>query len=81
MWKVFGFDTFDEHRYPIQPLHEFEIEADARAAVRTELEKISNEQHAGPDEDPDDDATLQDMVLLVHPDGFEEVFNTNNLKF
>lgn len=80
MWEVYGFDTFANERYRILPEWQFEEEARARVAVRTTLEKILKEQPTEEAGDPDEEGSVQDYVILVHPDGTEEVFNTNHLK-
>lgn len=78
-WKVFGYDSFDERRYPVFPVNEFDEESAARQRVKEELMTI---ERAQPRDDPGDreESEYQDYVILVHPDGVtEEVFNTSHL--
>ncbi len=79
-WLVFGFDTFSNERYVIFPQHEFDKEATAREMVRSTLLEIERDQPKEDTGDPDEDGSIQDYVILVHPDGVEEVFDTNHLK-
>ena len=77
-WKVFGFDTFSNERYRILPQHEFAEERTAREAVKKKLAEIERDQpDAG---DPDEEGSIQDYVILVHPDGTEEPFTTKCLE-
>ena len=79
-WFVFGFDTFSNERYRIFPQHEFDTEASARDVVRSTLLEIERDQPREDAGDPDEDGSIQDYVILVHPDGTEEVFNTNHMR-
>ena len=79
-WQVFGFDTFANERYRILPQHEFDDEQAARRVIRGKLEEIEHDQPLEDGDDPDDPHSTQDYVILVHPDGTEEPFNTNNIR-
>lgn len=78
VWKIFGFDTFENERYPILPQHEFDGEKKARTAVQAKLLEIAEDQPREDAGDPDEEGSIQDCVILVHPDGTEEAFNSNH---
>jgi hypothetical protein len=79
-WKVYGYDTFSNNRYPILPQHEFDTEALARQTVKDKLAEIERDQPAKDAGNPDEAGSIQDTMILVHPDGSEEAFNINHLQ-
>ena len=79
-WGVYGLDTFENRKYPIQPTSEFENEQLARVAVRETLVGIKIDQPAEDAGDPFEEGSIQDTVILVHPDGSEEGFTTKDLQ-
>ena len=76
-WRLKGFDTFSNEPYDIPG--EFTEESAARAAVRKMLEEILAWQPTEDAGDPDEENSIQDYVILVHPDGTEEPFTTNHV--
>lgn len=66
MWKLEGYDAFDEEYYPIEG--KWPTEAEAQEAARTKLREIEALQ---PTENSggQTDWGLQDRIFIVRPDG------------
>lgn len=79
-WQVYGFDTFANERYKVLPRHEFCDESEAREQVKTTLRSILKHQPNEESGDPDEEDSIQDFVILVHPDGTEELFSATHLQ-
>jgi hypothetical protein len=73
-WQVLGKDRLSNETYPLQTAG---TEIDARVGVQMALEASRQWDTNFADGEDDESNRLPDSIVLVHPDGHEEVFSAN----